>query len=251
MTKKNLSIVAIALLFASCKNDFQLVKIEGKRIEINDSLATNQDIENFVAPYRQRINKDLDSVLAYAVDTYSKTDGHLNTAIGNLVADVVLEQSNPIFNSRTGNDIDLVLLNHGGIRSIISKGNVTTRTAFGVMPFENSVIVVALKGQQIEDLIAYLSRAKRAHPISGLQLELDKDFKVISSSVNGKPIEKQKIYYVATNDYLYNGGDGMVFFQPNEGEYVLDYKVRNALIDYFKKVDTLNPVIDDRFTQKN
>ncbi|MGF1556454.1 5'-nucleotidase [Paucihalobacter sp.] len=251
MTIKNLSIIAVALLFVSCKNDFQLVKIEGKRIEINDNLATNQDIENFVAPYRERINKDLDSVLAYAVDTYSKTDGHLNTAIGNLVADVVLEQSNPIFNSRTGNNIDFVLLNHGGIRSIISKGNVTTRTAFGVMPFENSVIVVALKGQQIEDLIAYLSRAKRAHPISGLQLELDKDFKVISSSVNGKPIEKHKIYYIATNDYLYNGGDGMVFFQPNEGEYVLDYKVRTTLIDYFKKVDTLNPVIDDRFTQKN
>lgn len=251
MTIKNLSIVAIALLFTSCKNDFQLVKIEGKRIEINDSLTANQDIENFVAPYRERLNKDLDSVLAYAVNTYSKSDGHLNTAIGNLVADVVLEQSNPIFKSRTGNDIDLVLLNHGGIRSIISKGNVTIRTAFGVMPFENSVIVVALKGQQIEDLIAYLSRAKRAHPISGLQLELDEDFKVISSSINGKPIDKQKVYYVVTNDYLYNGGDGMVFFQPNEGEYVLDYKVRNTLIDYFKKVDTLNPVIDDRFTQKN
>lgn len=251
MRIKNLSIVAIALLFASCKNDFQVVKIEGKRIEINDSLTINQDIENFVAPYREHINKDLDSVLAYAVDTYAKTDGHLNTAIGNLVADIVFEQSNPIFKSRTGNEIDFVLLNHGGIRSIISKGKVTTRTAFSVMPFENSVIVVALKGKRIDHLIDYLSKAKRAHPISGLQLELDKNFKVTSALINGKNIETEKIYYVATNDYLYNGGDGMTFFQPNEGEYILDYKIRNTLIDYFKKVDTLNPVIDDRFIQKN
>ena len=54
---------------------------------------------------------------------------------------------------------------------------------------------------------------------------------------------------MATNDYLYNGGGNMTFFKPNEGLYNLDYKIRNLLIDYFKKVDTINPVIDDRFIQ--
>jgi hypothetical protein len=42
----------------------------------------------------------------------------------------------------------------------------------------------------------------------------------------------------------------MTFFQPNEGFYDLDYKIRNAMIDYFKKTDTINPVIDDRFIIK-
>lgn len=251
MKIKHLIVAAFVLLFANCKNDLQLTKIEGKRIEITDTLATNQDIEKFIAPYRVRINKDLDSVLAYAVDTYSKTDGHLNTAIGNFLADVVYEQSNPIFKTRTGLDIDMVLLNHGGIRSIISKGNISARTAFQVMPFENSVIVIALKGTQINELINYLTKAKRAHPISKLKLELDQSFKVTSALINGEKIQPQKTYYVATNDYLYNGGDGMTFFQPNEGEFVLDYKIRNTLIDYFKKTDTIKPTIDDRFTQKN
>ena len=54
---------------------------------------------------------------------------------------------------------------------------------------------------------------------------------------------------MATNDYLYNGGDRMTFFQPNEGLHVLDYKIRNVLIDYFKKQDTLNPKRDRRFIQ--
>ena len=170
--------------------------------------------------------------------------------LGNLMADAVYSEGNPIFNKRTGKNIDFVLLNHGGIRSIISKGNVTIRTAFEIMPFENSVVVAAINGSQVKEMMEYLSKAKRAHPVSyQLQLTLDENETVKSVTVNGESIDNSKIYYVATNDYLYNGGDGMTFFQPNEGLYVLDYKIRDVLIDNFKKKDTLNPKQDQRFIQ--
>jgi len=251
MTFKHFFIIVIVLNICSCKQEkMQLTKITGEQISISDSLEIDTDIEDFVKPYRDHVNKDLDSVIAYAVDTYSKRDGEFNTAIGNLFADVVLEQSNIVFKQRTGQKIDMVFVNHGGIRAIISKGNVTTRTAYEIMPFENSIVVVEMKGKTITDsLIRYLSKAKRAHPISGLKLKLDADFNVAEASINDKPIEANKTYYVATNDYLYNGGDRMTFFKTNDSLYVLNYKVRSALLDYFKKVDTINPVIDDRFIQ--
>lgn len=239
------------LCFFSCKEEMHLERIEGKRIEINDSISGATKIEDFIKPYREHVNKNLDSVLAYSVDTYSKTDGELNTAIGNMMADAVLEQSNSVFKSRTGNNIDFVLLNHGGIRSILSKGSVTPRNAYEIMPFENSVVVTELKGEHVNKLIAYLQRAKRAHPISGLKIKLDDDYEVIESTINGQPINENKTYYVATNDYLYSGGDRMDFFQKSDSLYVLDYKIRNVLIDYFKKLDTINPVIDDRFIKTN
>lgn len=237
------------IILSTCKQETHLYKIEGKQIPITDSLKPSAEIEAFIKPYRDHVAKDLDSVLCYAMDTYSKTDGQLNTAIGNLMADAVMEESNPIFKSRSGHDIDMVLLNYGGIRSIISKGNVTTKTAYEVMPFENLVVVVELKGKQVQELVEYLARAKRAHPISGLKLVLDKNFKVKSATIKEKPIDENKTYFVATNDYLYQGGDNMDFFKTNDSLYHLDYKVRNVLIDYFSKKDTLNPVIDDRFIQ--
>lgn len=165
------------------------------------------------------------------------------------MADIVFEQANPIFNKRTSDNIDFVLLNHGGIRSIISKGNVTSRTAYEVMPFDNSIVVVDLKGAQVKELLDYLAAAKRAHPVSNLQLTIDKEFNIVDSKINGEEIDFSKNYNVATNDYLYNGGDRMNFFQTNDSLYVLDYKIRNAMIDYFKKVDTINPKIDNRFIQ--
>lgn len=237
----------IAFMF-SCKQENQhLTRIEGKQIAITDSLETDASIEAFVKPYRDHINKDLDSVISYAEATYTKSDGELNTAIGNLFADVIYEQSNPVFKKRTGKDIDMVLVNHGGIRSIISKGDITTRTAFEIMPFENSVVVAAIKGSQVNDLVDYLVAAKRAHPISKLKLTVDKDYQLVAASINNTPIDTSRIYYVATNDYLYNGGDGMDFFKPSDSLYILNYKIRNALLDYFKKTDTIHPVIDDRF----
>lgn len=250
MNYKHILLLLSLLVLNACKKQaLYLQKIEGKQINISDSLERNLNIDNFIKPYREHVNANLDSTLAYAVDTYSKSDGEYNTAIGNMMADAVYEESNALFKSRTGENIDFVLLNHGGIRAIISKGNVSKRTAYQVMPFDNSVVVVKLKGSEVRKLIDYLAKAKRAHPISQLQLVLNSDSTINSVSLNEKALDFNKTYNVATNDYLYNGGDRMDFFKTNDSLYVLDYKIRNVLIDYFTKIDTLNPVIDNRFIQ--
>jgi 2',3'-cyclic-nucleotide 2'-phosphodiesterase (5'-nucleotidase family) len=189
----------------------------------------------------------LDSTLAYAPKTITKEDGEYNTTAGNLMADVVRLQANPIFKSRTGKDIDLVLLNHGGIRSIISAGRVNARNAFEIMPFENTIVVAAIKGTDVTEMVAFLAQGGIAHPISGMQIVLDKDRKIRKALVNGEPILPERTYYVATSNYLVSGGDHMGFFKNNTSITDTDYLIRNAMIDYFKKVDTLAPVIDDRF----
>lgn len=249
MRNKLFFLLTTLVLLTSCRQEISTIKIEGKRISITDTLVSSPKIEAFIKPYRESVERDLDSTLAYATETYSKTDGDLNTAIGNFMADAVYEMSNPVFEKRTGKSIDMVLLNHGGIRSIISKGNVTSRTAYQVMPFDNAVVVTAMKGQQIKDMLSYLARAKRAHPISKLKLTLNSDFSINEALINGAEIDTNKTYYIATNDYLYDGGDKMNFLKSKDTVHKLDYKIRNVLIDYFKKIDTLQPIIDSRFIQ--
>ena len=43
----------------------------------------------------------------------------------------------------------------------------------------------------------------------------------------------------------------MTFFSKSKKNTILDYKIRNVLIDYFKEVDTVNFKIDNRFIIKN
>ena len=232
-------------LVASCgKQNYQVSKIEGKRITITDKEKQDSQIENYIKPYREHINQDLDSVLAYCPVTLDKSTGKWQTTIGNLMADVTLQRGNTVFMAREKKSIDLCILNHGGIRSILPKGNVTSRTAFEIMPFENSLVVIALKGEQILELVDYFIATKKPHPLSGITFTIGKDNIAKNILVKGKPVEKATIYYVATNDYLSNGGDNMDFFKKGTQKFDLDYKLRNILIDYFKEVDTI-PVIND------
>ncbi|WP_115462027.1 5'-nucleotidase C-terminal domain-containing protein [Winogradskyella aurantiaca] len=246
-------IILVLICISSCKEkDLKISKINSERIEINNSLTHNSEIETFIAPYRKHVDSSLSSVLCFSPEVYTKKDGHLNTAIGNMMADAVMLKSQKIFEHRSGEQIDFVLLNHGGIRSVLPEGDITSRTAYEIMPFENEVVVVSLKGTQVEKLINYLSMAKRAHPVSKeFQLTLNKDNEVISATVNGAPIQPENSYNIATSDYLINGGDNMSFFQSNEKVVVLDYKIRNVLIDYFTDIDTIRIGIDNRFKQLN
>ncbi|MDX1364503.1 5'-nucleotidase C-terminal domain-containing protein [Arenibacter latericius] len=236
-------------IYACTQPQPKLKSIDGKQLEVNQSVKAKDSIETLVAPYRTRINEILDSVLAYTPKAITKTEGKYNTSAGNLMADIVLKEVNPIFKARTGNDIDFVLLNFGGIRSIISKGNITTRNAFEVMPFENSVFIAELDGKSIKELLSYLLKSSVPHPIAGIQIVVDKNKDLKEVNIKGEPFDENKTYFVATSDYLITGGDRMNFFKNHLSLMDTDYLIRNTMIDYFKKVDTIHATIDDRFIQ--
>lgn len=249
--KKFFFAITVMLVSVSCKNNpTSLSQIEGKRIAIDSTLSTEKDIEQFIEPYKAHLNKTMDLVLAYNPKLLTKSDGDLNTAIGNFMADAVMEQANPVFKSRTGNNIDFVLLNKGGIRAQLPSGGLTMRKAYELMPFENEIVVAELTGKDVQEMLKYLGEAKSAHPVSGIEIVANQDYRIQSATIKGKPIEADKNYYVATSDYLQQGGDNMTFFGNPVKLYSLDYKLRNALIDYLKKTDTLKAEIDNRYIRK-
>ncbi|WP_188050444.1 5'-nucleotidase C-terminal domain-containing protein [Flavobacterium sp. GP15] len=235
-------------LVTSCsKQNYQVTKIVGKQFPITEKENQVAEIENFIKPYREHINKDLDSILAYCPVTLDKS-GKWQSTIGNLMADVSLMRGNLVFEARENKKIDICLLNSGGVRSILPKGNVTARNAFEIMPFENSMVVIALKGEQINEMVDFFIADKKPHPLSGITFTIDKNNQSKNILVQGKPLQKETIYYVGTNDYLSDGGDNMNFFKKAVQKFYLDYKLRDILIDYFKQVDTIPVITDVRIT---
>ena len=186
-----LFVIFLTFLFvASCSKQNYVTKIEGKRIPITEKENQVPAIENFIKPYREHINKDLDSVLAYCPETLDKSTGKWQTTIGNLMADVTLMRGNIVFQAREKKNIDICLLNSGGIRSILPKGNVTARTAFEIMPFENSLVVIALKGEQIFEMVDFFIAEKKPHPLAGVTFTIDKNNVAKNILVQGKPVQK-------------------------------------------------------------
>jgi len=255
-TKMHRVVVVLAfakaiLLTTSCKtNDYQLKTVQGTKTEIDSTLQDVAAITTFIAPYKAQVDAQMNEPLSYNPKAMNKNDFAYNTPIGNLLAGMMREQATGVYKRRTGKDIDIVLMNHGGIRAGLPAGNITMRNAFEVMPFENEMMVASLTGNQVQEMVAYLTASSRAHPIDGLQLSLNKDKSLRSALVLGKPINPSGAYEVLTSDYLYGGGDSMTFF-AGAPVTVLDYKIRNAMIDYLRKTDTLKATQDDRYRIEN
>ncbi|SHG24854.1 5'-nucleotidase C-terminal domain-containing protein [Flagellimonas flava] len=253
----NLKIKQIVIFLTFCaicscrQGSSELSEIGANQISIDSTLTPVDSISAFVAPFKNRINEVLDSSLAYAPKDLLLDDGKRNTSMGNLMADIILEETRPLFKKQTGMDMDFVVLNRGGIRSIISAGNVSARNGFEVMPFENYISVVELDGMAMRKLISFLVNASRVHPIAGMQIVLDKHGDLLSVNINGSPFDENRNYYVATSDYLIQGGPSIGFFDKMVSVHDTGYLVRNAIIDYFKKVDTLEAKVDNRFIQLN
>ncbi|MDN6280282.1 MAG: 5'-nucleotidase C-terminal domain-containing protein [Psychroflexus sp.] len=244
-------IFLLGISLFSCQDpDLQKVKTLGEQVPIDKGIASDQDIENFVQPYRDKIADDLNSVLSYTPRKMYKGETPYNSGIANMMADAVMEFAEPIYKKRTDQEIDAVLLNYGGIRSGIDQGDITLRTAYNVMPFENEIVVAELSATEMKALVAYLVKSKGKHPISGLKIQLDENGNLNTYEIQGHPLNDKQTYHVATSDYLATGGDYMNFFKKAENITVLDYKLRSLLVDYFKSKDTIDVTNDDRFTQK-
>lgn len=240
--------VAFISLLSCQEKPLHLTKITGKEWVIDSLIAEDSAVAAFIKPYQQHVNKEMGNVLAYTPKSLSKTEGTLNTAIGNLMADAVYEYTQPLFKARTGKNIDFVMLNYGGIRSVIPKGDVTVRTAYEVMPFENYMLVIELTAEKVQELIRYLVKGARAHPLSSqVQITLKPNGELHEVRIHKKPIDPRQTYFVATSNYMANGGDHADFFSNPVSSTEINYLIRNILIDYFKKVDTLTATADNRF----
>lgn len=241
-------IVTICLIF-SCKSSVRkLVSIEGKNIEVSPEMNEVADIDVFISPYRKHVQQEMALVLAQNPVLLQKDGDQANTALGNLFAEASFEIVNPIFLKKTGKQIDFVLLNSGGIRSDLLAGDVTVGTAYNLMPFENKLVVLEMKGNKINELADYLAKAKKPHPLSHqVELQITENAEIKKFLLHNQPINPEATYFVATSDYLMNGGDGMFFFQNPVQIHETDYLIRNILIDYFKKIKVVQTKQDNRF----
>jgi len=231
-------------MFASCEKVNYLVSdVQGNNIKISDSLITDNQLEYLIAPYRNEL-KRLEKVIGYSNQSLSVRDGELESTLGNLIADILMEECNPVFKNMSGKNIDFCLLNYGGIRGTMNRGNITQYDLFTIMPFKNFATVVKLDGNKILELLKYLSKENIAHPVSGINIEFNDE--KITTIIGGKKFDINKSYYVLTSNYLQEGGDKMNFFKDPLELIELNLNIRDILINNIKKRKSVSSKLDNR-----
>lgn len=238
--------IVVFIFISSCKKaPIHLSKITADTIAVDSTIVSNVEIDSIIVPYKKKLTSKIQHVLSYTSKMLVKDDESMQSSLGNLMADACFSEANLMVRQTTNNTIDFAMFNHGGMRAPIPEGEITVEHIFKLMPFENELVVVTLSGKKVIELVNYFIKNKKAHPLSNtIQLAISSNN--YDLKINGESFDENRTYTVLTSDYLQNGGDKMDFFKQPEKLVKLDLKVRDAIIEYLKKVDTLKVELDKR-----
>lgn len=236
--------------------DGRIVSHEGRLLPTTADMPVDLEAQARVDSWQAQLADRLGEHLGFTTvhldgeRTHSRTR---ETNLGNLVTDTMREVLRA----------DLALTNGGGIRASIPAGPVTLGDVYSVLPFDNTLAGVEATGA---DVLAALEHGVSQYPIdwggflqvSGVTFSFNPDNapgeRVDKSSVkvNGEPIELNRVYRVATNDFLAAGGDaytmlgGLPFFHGSatgDGDFL-----RDVFATRFEGKATVAPDVEGRIT---
>ncbi|MFX3625836.1 MAG: 5'-nucleotidase C-terminal domain-containing protein [bacterium] len=216
------------------------------RINTNDSSFTaDSSIIRLIAPYKSSLDSQMNVVVGYTeVDLIKKRpNGNLN----NFIADVIrIETSKKI-----GKPVDFAFTNISGLRiPSIPKGNITKGKLFELMPFDNMIVAAKINGTTLKQVLQKIA-SKGGEAISGFEMVISTHGKLIFATYNGIKIDFNKDYIIATNDFLFNGGDNYNMFSKNIIKtYPVAIPIRDMVMNHIKKLSatntSINPKTDER-----
>lgn len=218
------------LLLASCHPAYEVTKVEGRMQPIDSAWDANSDADAvaLLAPYKAKIDSIMNKVVGTAEMSMDKRAPE--SLLSNLVADVLREAAVQVL----GKPADMGLVNMGGLRNVLTEGPITCGNIYEILPFENSLCVLTLKGKYLNLLFENIA-ARHGEGVSGVQLKITKEGKLLQASVAGKPVEDEQLYTVATIDYLSDGNDGMTALPQAEKRECPDgATLRGLFMDYVK-----------------
>ncbi len=227
--KLKIKIFCIITFLTACAPEYTMLSYNNNVIEVENKIDST--ILEIIHPYKYKIQEQMDEVLTYTKNDLEKE--RPQSTIGNFVTDLCLDYA----------EAHLCVMNNGGLRTTINKGKVSRRKIYELMPFENELVILELDKNDYIKLINYIVK-RGGEPFSGITITIDQNYKLLSNSwpVNFENGEKVK---VLTSDYLANGGDSMTFFKSKK-QHKIGIKLRDAIIEYCEKTDTIDVQLDNR-----
>ena len=199
-------LLLLMLVFSACTT-YKVEKSVTANIHL-DSLVTippSQKVEGMIKPYRDKVNTDMTEVLCLSSEAFY--GGRPESPLTNYCADLTLEEANRFCAVKYPKiKMDVSMINRGGLRIPLPKGEIKTMTMFELMPFENEIVFLKLNGEVMQQFINHLA-ARGGEGVSGLRFGIRGD-KAVQPEIGGKPLDTAQSYWLVTSDYIANGGDG-------------------------------------------
>ena len=196
----------------------ELIEVDPAAIEPHAGVAA------IIARYGKVLEEKMARVLGRLDAPLRRTRGLGSSTAGSWFCDVI----------REAGDAMIAFQNKGGIRCDLEKGEITAGDVYRIMPFENLVVSMDLKGSALRALVER-HLAGSGYPgieWSGMRVEairVGERLVPVRIEVAGRLLEEDAVYRVATNSFLAWGGDGFVEFREGENRTNSGQALRDLL----------------------
>lgn len=176
------------------------------RLDSTYDAKIDPKLAKYVAKKRAKMEKLMQVVIA-------RSDAELvsyapESPLSNFLTDLLLNESSKYIHDTAFDNLDLSMLNFGGIRASMPAGDITVGDIYRISPFENNLTFIVLKGSELRKALERFNDQFNA-PYSGAVV-ISRNNKVVDIRVQGNPIDDNRLYRLVTLDFIADGGDHLL-----------------------------------------
>lgn len=240
--RKQLFFLLMATSLVACHRPAQVVSSSTEAIPINASLDSIQDSAYLavLAPIKENLEQEMNVALGYAPERLWVASPECPML--NWSSDALWEAAKRACPYR----VDIAVVNIGGMRCEWPAGNITRQNVFELMPFDNRLVVLTMKGSDVLDLCqSFVDTGGQG--VAGMRMKAV-DGKLAEVLIDGKAVCSDSLYTVATSDYLAGGADHMEALTRYVDYWNSDLIIRDLYLDAVREQGTIVAKVDGRMT---
>lgn len=244
MIRRNniLTVLMCSALLCACGSHTAFTSVTRSRILIDSRFDNVQDAqaEAFIAPYKVKVDSIMSPVMGEVACSMSAKKPE--SKLSNLLSDILIWAAKdyneaPVFS----------VYNIGGMRSAFAKGKVNYGHILDVAPFENKICFFDMSGDKVMELFEQIAMVGGEGVSHGVQMVITPDGKLVSVRLNGKEIDRNATYRVASIDYLAQGNDRLEAFKSKtnlNSPQTPENNLRYIICNYFKAMTAEGKMVD-------
>lgn len=219
-------LIVYFLVAISCNTTYKAENVQYSNYKIQQTVDHTNKLTSIVKVYGDSINKKMDVVIGYNEVTLERK--RQNNLLGYFITDAYLEMAR----QKTNNKVDAAFMNSGGIRlPELPAGAIKEGKIFELMPFDNLMTFVKLKGDQLKQYLDTLA-ANDGVIESGITMQIiNKAAQDVI--IDGKPLDPNAEYTIVHSDYVVMNSSLL----KNLARKTNGYLLRDAIIDYVKFIN--------------
>ncbi len=200
---------------------------------LHDRFWPDEEQYELIEGFRDIAEAGMDEVVGEAISEIPR--GSAEHPLGRLMSDAI----------RVATDADVGLLNRGGIRAAIPRGEITPRTIYTAIPFEEDLYTLEVTGAELLAILETgMQGRRRDMEISGFTCNRNQAVedgpKIEEALVNGVPLDPEAVYILATTGYLAQGNVGYDIMLEHDATFV-GITMLEAVTNHISRVSPIEP----------